>query len=704
VRRAATTGVLWALRRAAVAVAIAVAIGAASGAVPARAALQAQDGVGFRAAIGPDTVYVGQQASYTLTVTIPGEVRQRLRRNPVFVPPEARAMLAYELPMAKSDPTREGAETHTFRRALFPLSPGRYQIGPSQLTYSLPQSPSFFSREEDRVLRSEGVTLVAVEPPTVGRPSEWAGAVGRWRATTRVEGSARVGDPLVLTLRIEGSGNATLLPRPTIAIPWANVVAEDERVVLDSTPTTLGGRKEFAWLVTPREAGNRQIPALTYHYFDPIARVYATAVTTAVPLRVAAGDLVAMPTRATSATTAAPLALRAQLEGPVRLSLPWRWAWLAAVLLAPLPWALTRLQRRAPRAARQKSASERIADVREPLAGGELRSLFASALAARTGVRLDRATAPGTLAAALRREGVTPETSRDVEALRDLLDRSAYAKSAKSSDLRERVKAVLARVASEARDARGALSRALVLIVAAGFAAATFAGAPAAAQGSGGVRSSAETFRAFTDGHTAYAGRDYVRARDAFLAAARSAPRDPATWANLGTAAWQAGDTATAVLGWQRALRLDPLARDLRPRLERVRAPQLRGVARVWPVPPLPLALTALACWIVGWWLLMRRARRGPLGWRLVVLAPALLCAGAAYYLEERLRASDLVVIASSTPLRALPALGAEQSAVPLAGEVVRVREHRGVWLRIELDAQRAGWYPAERTYPLVRD
>lgn len=669
------------------------ACGVASLAVP--CAVRAQDGVGFRAAIGPDTVYVGQQASYTLTVTIPGEVRQRLRRNPVFIPPEARAMLAYELPMQKSDPTREGSETHVFRRALFPLTPGRFQINPSQLSYSLPQSPSFFSREEDRLLRSESVTLVAIEPPRSGRPDQWAGAVGRWRATTRVEGSARVGDPLVLTLRLEGTGNATLLPRPTLVIPWANVVAEDERVVLDSTPTTLGGRKEFAWLVTPREAGARQIPAMEYHYFDPVARAYTTATTAPIALRVATGDLVEMPTRAAAAAAAVPLTLRPQLEGPVRLRLPLWWAWLLMVVVAPLPWLLIAMRRRAPRAARPKSAAERIADPKEALQGGDLRSLYAAALVARTGVQLDRATSPGALASALRREGVTDETARDAEALRDLLDRTAYARGARGGDLRERVKAVLTRVTDEAR---AQITRSLVVLLAS----AALLADPARALAQRG--SSAETLRAFTDGQTAYTGRDYARARDAFLDAARSAPRDPAAWANLGTAAWQAGDTASAVLGWQRALRLDPLAGDLRPRLERVRAPQLRGVARVWPVPPLPVAVLALALWVIAWWLLARRARRGPLGWRLIVLVPSLACAVAAYVIEDRLRAEDLVVIASSAPLRTLPALGADQGAVPIAGEVVRVRERRGVWLRLELDAQRSGWYPAERTYPLVRD
>ena len=253
----------------------------------------AQDGVGFRASLSPDTVYVGQQATYLLSVSLPAEVRQRLRRNPVFIPPEARAMLAYELPMSRGDPTREGAEVHVFRRALFPLTPGRYEIAPSLLTYALPQSPSFFSREEERMLRSQSVTLIAVDPPVSGRPSSWLGAVGNWRTSARTDArDGRVGDPFVLTLRVEGFGNATLLPRPPLAIGWADVVAEDERVVLDTTPMALGGAKEFAWLVTPRRPGTLEVPGLDYTYFDPVARRYVVARTSAIAVRVRAGDLV----------------------------------------------------------------------------------------------------------------------------------------------------------------------------------------------------------------------------------------------------------------------------------------------------------------------------------------------------------------------------------------------------------------------------
>ena len=156
-----------------------------------RPRLERNGGVDFHALVAPDTVYVGQQATYKLGVFLDQEVRGRLRRNPEFTPPESRAMLAYDLP----DPggslqvNRDGRsyEVHVFRRALFPLTPGRYTIAPARLAYTLPQGQSFFSREESFSLRSEQVTLVAIDPPASGRPPDWSGAVGVWRASARVD-------------------------------------------------------------------------------------------------------------------------------------------------------------------------------------------------------------------------------------------------------------------------------------------------------------------------------------------------------------------------------------------------------------------------------------------------------------------------------------------------------------------------------------
>ncbi len=669
--------------RAALGVVLALAVAGASAA--------AQDGVTFRATIAPDTVYVGQQANYTLTVRIPADVRQRLRRNPEFVPPEARAMLAYDLPPTKVDPTADGPEEHVFRRALFPLTPGRYNIPASRLTYALPQSPSFFSREEERTLRSEPLAFVAIDPPLRGRPAGWSGAVGRWGASVRVDGTAaRVGDPFVLTLRVSGTGNATLLPRPGLTLAWADIVPEDERVALDSTPTTLGGAKEFSWLVTPREAGTRVVPVIEYVFFDPATRGYEIARSSPVSLRIAAGDLVEVPSTLPAAPAETLLALRPGLAGarPIALPLPWLWMWGA--LLAPLPWALIAWRRRRPRERPTRTPLERLAEA-STAGASTVRALVDAELRARTGVRLERATAPGALVAALRREGVTAESAAAAEQLRDALDTAAYAGRPARPDLRERSLTLLKRIGAEARRGAPALLLAAALAL------------PGAREAR--AQSGESALVAFTEGHTAYVGRDFVRARDAFLRAARAAPRDPAAWMNFGTAAWQAADTASAVLGWQRALRLEPLARDLRPLLQRVRAPQSRGAAQVWAVPILPVAAVAFLLWCGAWGVLAWHARRGSLRPRAFLLVlPGFAFALLAYGLETRLRARSLVVIAGAEPLRNLPALGADPGAMPLVGEIARVRERRGVWLRLELEAGRSGWYPAERAYALARD
>ena len=167
----------------------------------------------------------------------------------------------------------------------------------------------------------------------------------------------------MLTLRIEGQGNVTLLPRPAVTIPWANVVAADERVRLDSTPTAMRGSKEFDWLITPTASGAQRVPAVRYAFFNPFARRYEIAMSAPLDVRVAAGDVVMpAPAAAPLTTAAAPLALRLSLGaetptpfGDSRLLRLW-------LALMPLPsiagWVARRprKKRRAPTAAAQLGA------------------------------------------------------------------------------------------------------------------------------------------------------------------------------------------------------------------------------------------------------------------------------------------------------------------------------------------------------------
>lgn len=684
-------------------------VAAAQGPLPeivTRSRLDRSRGVDFHALVSPETVYVGQQSTFQLGVFLDQETRQRLRRNPEFVPPESRALLSYDLPERGNGftGTIDGRvmEVHVFRRALFPLSAGRYVIPAAHLNYALPQSASFFSREEIFTLRSEAVTVTAIDVPAAGRPPDWLGAVGIWHASAHIDSArGRAGDPLVLTLRIEGQGNVTLLPRPAVTIPWANVVAADERVRLDSTPTAMQGSKEFDWLITPTASGAQRVPAVRYAFFNPFARRYEIAMSAPLDVRVAAGDVVMPDPAAAPLTTAeAPLALRLSLGaetptpfGDSRLLRLW-------LALMPLPsiagWVARRprKKRRAPTSAAQLGAM-----VKAPAAtvsAAAVRRLFIDAVRSRTRLHEALLTQPGAWTRALRLEGVEANTAADVETFLMQADEASFGTggplhAAMANEL-------FRRVDREARSLPSPPSPLAVPVIAIAI---LFA-----ASGSLLARDLQRAREPFAVGIAAYAGGDYLRAERYFADAAGAAPRSAAAWANFGTAGWAAHDTASAVVGWQRALRLDPTSDDLRNRLMRVGAPQDVGRARVIALPSRFPSALALLIWSVGWivtaWQSWRRRPAAMLALLTIILGgPSVIVARA---FENRLEGRGLAVIADPTALRSLPALGAEGGSVPLLGEVARIDLRTGVWAHVILEGGRAGWLPAERVVRLGND
>ncbi len=676
-----------------------------------RPRLDRNGGVDFHALVVPDTVYVGQQATYQLGVFLDQEIRGRLRHNPEFIPPESRAMLSYDLP----DPggtvsvNRDGRayEVHVFRRALFPLTPGRYTIAPARLAYTLPQGQSFFSREESFALRSEEVTLVVIDAPMAGRPPDWSGAVGVWKANAHVDTSRdRAGDALVLTLRVEGTGNVTLLPRPPLAISWATVVPADERVKLDSTPTAMRGFKEFDWLVTPRTGGAQRVPPVRLAYFNPFTKRFETAASEPFTVQVAPGFVVAADsTLPPPPPPEQPLTLRPVLGDEVPPPLGdlamVRWLLLVAPLIAFVAWLAKRPRRAKTPATSAAQLRALAAPSARDVAAADVRAALLGAIQRRTGLTAASLTQHGAWLHALRLEGVTDETATDFESFLDQLDAAVFGGAGGgSSPFAARANDLFVRIDREAR--RGRVSRTQAMAAAGGGRVALFIMIVASA-GALFARDVERAREPFARGIVAYAGASYMRAARLFEDAAHAAPRVPATWANAGTAAWAAGDTAGAVVGWQRALRLDPMADDLRDRLARVPAPQDFGVARVPAIPARAPSALALLLWVGGWGIVASRFWRRRPTFRLIIatLVIAGLAGVGARLFEDRLEGRDLAVIVDPGPLRALPVLGAEAGPIPMAGEVARVVQRQGVWTRLALDGDREGWIATERLAPL---
>ena len=389
--------------------------------------------VNFRALTLPETVFVGQQANYEVAVFLNSVVRDRLRRNPTFFPPDMQSMLAYDMPVLVNPPRRQVGsgcfDALVYQRALFPLMPGRFAIPPAQLVYSLPLSASFFSREETHELQTDSTIIVAVEPPMTGRPTDYNGAVGSLRVSAKLDTNAtRVGDPLVLTVKVSGSGNVKLFPRPSVGIAWGTLVKGDERVRVDTSARRIGGTKEFDWVLTPKIAGELDVPPIRYPYFNPDSRRYEVTATNPTHVKIGAGTLAS----ADTARSEMLLKLRTEYRGPIRVPLhehPVFWAFLA---LAPVPALTYRSRNRVKGTAKPgPTAAARLAALaRDTTAihdASNVRRAFTGALSERLALEAESFTRAGGLARALRRRGVSSDVAIRGEHFLRELDEAAFA-------------------------------------------------------------------------------------------------------------------------------------------------------------------------------------------------------------------------------------------------------------------------------------
>ena len=678
-----------------------------------RARIDHRRPVHFQALALPDTVFVGQQVTYQAAAFLEDSVQARLRRNPEFFPPEMRAMLAYELPFERGYLPRRGRATScyevpVFQRAIFPLMPGRHVIPPAHLVYTLPRSHSFFSREESHELRTDSVVVVAIEPPAAGRPADFTGAVGAFTLDARLDTStARVGVPIVLTVRVSGTGNVKLLPRPEVSAPWAGLVAADERVDVSGVDR-VGGTKEFDWVVTPHRAGRVTIPSLRYAYFDPVRERYDVAVSAPVGLSVAPGVIADVDT---GAQAVPPMPVRREYRGAVARPVHSHAAFWLLLFAAPLPAFLAGAFRRPRRAPVPRTAAQRLRELARNPARADVRRVrraFVAALSDRLAIPALAMTRRGALIRALRRSGVSTEVAADAEALLIALDAAAFSRDGRAGapvrDAVDRACRIFAAVDREALHRprpshpgmRGVRTTALVLL-----------GVLGAAAGLEARRAPDLAERHFAQGLEHYDARDYHSAVRAFGTAARLEPRAADAWANFGTSAWAVGDTVDAMVGWQRALRLEPMADEMRERLALMHAALPGEPDAVPPIPAWPLALAAAALWLLAcgygfayaW-----RGTAGSVGLARIAALGALGIGGVAWHVDRRIAGDDLVVATAPTALRVLPALGAESSSGVAGADILYRLETRGAWVRVRTADAREGWLETARLVPLARD
>ena len=139
-------------------------------------------------------------------------------------------------------------------------------------------------------LAAPGVTIHVASLPS-GKPVGFSGGVGKFSMTPSIsQTEIQANEAVTIKLDISGSGNMKLIKTP--AIDWPEGFEPyDPKVTNNFKTTTAGvsGTKSIEYLAIPRSAGEYNIPAVKFSYFDIEEKVYKTLSTPEYTIRVKRG-------------------------------------------------------------------------------------------------------------------------------------------------------------------------------------------------------------------------------------------------------------------------------------------------------------------------------------------------------------------------------------------------------------------------------
>lgn len=130
------------------------------------------------------------------------------------------------------------------------------------------------------VNKSVSISPVSVEvkPLPSGKPASFSGAVGSFTMTSNINSNqVKTDDAVTVKVTISGNGNIKLVKNPEVVFP-NDFDVYDPKVDVDIKTTTAGssGTKTIEYMAIPRYAGDFEIPAIAFSYFDTKAGSYKT--------------------------------------------------------------------------------------------------------------------------------------------------------------------------------------------------------------------------------------------------------------------------------------------------------------------------------------------------------------------------------------------------------------------------------------------
>lgn len=185
---------------------------------------------------------------------------------------------------------------------LYPQHTGKLTIAPFELECMVRQRiagggqsifDDFFGNyREVRVLReSKPVTIQVKELPQSGKPLGFSGFVGTLTMNSSISSdSVKANDALTFKLIFKGTGNLKLLSAPKLNLP-ADFEAYEPKInqQIQVGASGMSGTVTMEYLIIPRYAGDYQLPAVPFSYFDTRSSSYKTIQSNSYEVKVAKG-------------------------------------------------------------------------------------------------------------------------------------------------------------------------------------------------------------------------------------------------------------------------------------------------------------------------------------------------------------------------------------------------------------------------------
>lgn len=204
--------------------------------------------------------------------------------------------------------------------AIYPLKPGKIEIPKLvfQGTYTVnlrgggnnyDPFANFFQPTRSAVHASQEIKINALPLPQTNVPPSFGGAVGDLKIDLKADKTElEAHKPITVTFTVSGVGNFNAIEDPPVLFPDSFEIYESKSNSTQLSNSNLGAlaqKKEFSYLLIPRQEGSFEIPKVTWAYFDTKAKVYRELQSDNINITVTKGT-------AASATTAATPAIDQQ--------------------------------------------------------------------------------------------------------------------------------------------------------------------------------------------------------------------------------------------------------------------------------------------------------------------------------------------------------------------------------------------------------